>query len=128
LCDNYNAIIFTMTGLEIAAAVFGIIGGIASATKAIKDLRQLYLKRKSGTSSAARAISETMEQRLDRLEEQLKISELALEQQAHEISRLNRGGYGKSSVHSTTANQILLFLSTHSPRHGRGPSRRIPRM
>ena len=104
-----------MTGLEIAAAIFGIIGGIASATKAIKDLRQLYLKRKNGTSSAARAISETIEQRLDRLEEQLRISELALEQQAHEISRLNRGGYGKSSAQSSTQRtQILLFLSTHS--------------
>jgi hypothetical protein len=89
---------FTMSGLEIAAAVFGIIGGIASATKMIKDLRELYLKRKNGRSSAARTISETIEQRLDRLEEQLRISELALEQEAQEVSRLNWGRHGKSSV------------------------------
>jgi hypothetical protein len=87
-----------MSGLEIAAAVFGIIGGIASATKMIKDLREMYLKRKNGRSSAARTLSETIEQRLDRLEEQLRISELALEQEAQEISRLNWGRYGKSSV------------------------------
>lgn len=87
-----------MSGLEIAAAVFGIIGGIASATKMIANLRKLYLEKKNGRSSAARTISGTIEQRLNRLEEQLRISELALEQEAQELSRLNWGRYGKSLV------------------------------
>ena len=72
-----------MSGLEIAAAVFGIIGGIASATKMITDLRELYLEKKKGRSCAARTVSGTIEQ--------LRISELALEQEAQELSRLKLG-------------------------------------
>jgi hypothetical protein len=87
-----------MSGLEIAAAVFSIIGGIATATKMITDLRKLYLEKKKGRSGAGQTVSETIEQRLDRLEEQLRISELALEQEARELSRLNWGRYGKSLV------------------------------
>jgi hypothetical protein len=68
-----------MSGLEVAAAVFGIIAGIGSATKMAKDLRTLFVERKRGKDSAARAASETIEQRLERLEKRLKASEAALQ-------------------------------------------------
>jgi hypothetical protein len=74
-----------MSGLEVAAAVFGIIGGIATATKMASDLRELYVKKKKGKGGAAKSISETIEQRLGRLERQLSASETALQ----EYRRLN---------------------------------------
>ena len=70
-----------MSGLEVAAAVFGIVGGIASAYKLIADLRKQYeKKKKKGKSSAARTASATIEQRLKRVEDHLRSSEPVLVQ------------------------------------------------
>ena len=67
-----------MSGLKIAAAVFGIIGGIASATKLASGLRKTYRKKKNGKSSAAQSVSAKLERRLAWLEERLRLSEAAL--------------------------------------------------
>ena len=68
-----------MTGFEIAAAVFGIIGAIATTTKIASDVRKRYVDKKKGKNNSARSVSETIEQRLERLEKQLRSSELALQ-------------------------------------------------
>jgi Na+/glutamate symporter len=68
-----------MSGLEIAAAVFGIIGGIATTTKIVSKLRKQYVDKKKDKNNSAQSVSETIEQRLERLEKQLRNSELALQ-------------------------------------------------
>ena len=68
-----------MSGLEIAAAVFGIIGGIATTTKITSSLRKRYVEKKKGKNNSAQSVSETIEQGLERLEKQLRNSELALQ-------------------------------------------------
>lgn len=68
-----------MSGLEIAAAVFGIIGGIASTARVASSLRKRYVDKKKGKTNSAQSVSETIEQRLERLEKQLRSSELALQ-------------------------------------------------
>jgi hypothetical protein len=68
-----------MSGFEIAAAVFSIIGGIATTTNVASKLRKRYVDKKKDKSNSAQSVSETIEQRLERLEKQLRNSELALQ-------------------------------------------------
>jgi hypothetical protein len=68
-----------MSGLEIAAAVFGIIGGIASTLRVASDLRKRYANKKKGKSNSAQSVSEAIAQRLERVENQLRSSELTLQ-------------------------------------------------
>jgi hypothetical protein len=68
-----------MSGLEIAAAVFSIIGGIATTTKIASKLRKQYVDKKKDKSNSAQFVSGTIEQRLEQLEKQLRNSELALQ-------------------------------------------------
>jgi hypothetical protein len=73
-----------MSGIEVAAAIFGIIGGVASAYKMVRELRKRYEKRKKDKNTKAdREVSERIEQRLKHIEKQLKVSEAKL-------ARLNR--------------------------------------
>lgn len=68
-----------MSGLEVAAAIFGIIGGIASAYKMVRELRKHHRKGKKNINARAdRELSERIEQRLKRIENQLKVSQSRL--------------------------------------------------
>jgi hypothetical protein len=78
-----------MAGLEVAAAVFGIIGGIATATKIASNLQKRYAEKKKGKSCATKSTSETIEQRLRRLEKQLSASETALQDYRRLDARLS---------------------------------------
>jgi uncharacterized protein involved in exopolysaccharide biosynthesis len=78
-----------MSGLEVAAAVFGIIGGIASTIKMASDLREMHGKKEKGNDGAANSISGSIEKRLERLEKQLSASETALQQYRRLNARLN---------------------------------------
>ena len=51
-----------MSGLEIAAAVFGIIGGIASTARVASSLRKRYVDKKKGKTNSTQSVSETIEQ------------------------------------------------------------------
>jgi hypothetical protein len=60
-----------MSGLEVAAAIFGIIGGVASAYKLAVELRKRHQRRKNDKNAT--------EERLRRVERQLKDSKAKLE-------------------------------------------------
>ncbi len=80
-----------MTGVAEVAAIFGIIAGVGSTVRLAIDLRKTYEKRKKGKSLAIQAASSTIEQRLKRLEDQLRPSEPALDQEYRRLGlRLER--------------------------------------
>jgi hypothetical protein len=68
-----------MSSIEVAAAIFGIIGGVASAYKLARELGKRYQKRKKDKNAKEnREVSERIEQRLKHIENQLKVSEAQL--------------------------------------------------
>lgn len=83
-----------MTGIAEVAAIFGIIAGVGSAVRLVIDLRKTYEKRKKGKSRAIQAASSTIEQRLKRLEDQLRSSEPALKQEYTRLGLRPEGRFG----------------------------------
>jgi hypothetical protein len=96
-----------MSGLEVAAAIFGIIRGVASAYKMAVELGKRHEKSKRGeTAKAEREVSKNIEQLLKRIEKQLKVSEARLTS----LTRTGSASANPAALYSDMAIQHVLTI------------------